>query len=337
MRFVLSVCLFFFFLFLSFPVYSDLMKAEKLNGEGKKNAAFNEYREWLQNHRQSEKYFTILIRAAKSAPLLKEGRSLLQNALPEIHDPHNRSEVLVLLARYAELAGNINSAQKYLEEAAPLTKSLQQQNTLLLQSAELLQYMGYYGRAEKKLDSMTGEVAKGSILYYKIYVLLAKCYMVKGDTKAFLGAVEMLEEAKDKRIPSVEYFLTYIGKNSNLSKQLPLSPENLLVSGLVFSLPTTETVFNILHGKEQTAVQTQKVLSENTEHFYIQTGSFRNHENADYMRRDLQKLGFSAFVDAQNIEGTLYYKVLIDAKKQAAVQKIILRLKDKGFEGYPLY
>ncbi len=323
----------FFIHFISFSAYSDLTKANQLAQEGKQAAAFTEYTQWLKINTASEKYGEIILKAAESAPTIKEGMDLLQSALPRIKISAYRLTILIYLAEYAELSGDIESAQKYYEEAGGLAAD-KQHDALQLQSARLLQYMGRYDESKTQLDSIIKGSSSDSSFYYKAYLFLAKYYLIKGNRKAFSTALEALKKNKGGKIPMVNYFLEYMKINKDLNLLFPQSPETLLAAGRINSLPNTETVFGLAG---RTEIQNTTASPPVRLHFYIQTGSFRDSENAGYMSKDLNNLGFKTFVEKQNVGGITYFKVLLDAKDPQDVQKLILRLKDKGFEGYPIY
>jgi cell division septation protein DedD len=66
----------------------------------------------------------------------------------------------------------------------------------------------------------------------------------------------------------------------------------------------------------------------------LQTGSFRDPENAEYMVRDLKARGFPAEVVAARVGDSLYYRVLVGpAQSVADAQSLLVRLKEAGFEG----
>ena len=73
---------------------------------------------------------------------------------------------------------------------------------------------------------------------------------------------------------------------------------------------------------------------------FVQVGSFTDPENADYMRQDMEGLGFSATVAPRDFGEQRYYQVLIpvtpeeDVSTQAAVQDLVVRLKERGYEGF---
>jgi TolA-binding protein len=64
----------------------------------------------------------------------------------------------------------------------------------------------------------------------------------------------------------------------------------------------------------------------------IQTGSFRDEENASYMVRDLKAKGFEARVMEAVIRDVRYYRVVVGSQ-QSTAQAMLIRLKEAGFEG----
>ncbi len=70
----------------------------------------------------------------------------------------------------------------------------------------------------------------------------------------------------------------------------------------------------------------------------IQTGSFAVEENAQYMVRDLQRLGYPARILQRDLEGRRYYRVVVDPPAAAeGTQQLLLALKNAGFEGFLLF
>jgi tetratricopeptide (TPR) repeat protein len=70
----------------------------------------------------------------------------------------------------------------------------------------------------------------------------------------------------------------------------------------------------------------------------VQTGSFRDPENAHYMIRDLKASGFDASIVEKQIGGTVYYRVVIGPAQTAEnAQAVLMKLKDASFEGVLLF
>jgi tetratricopeptide (TPR) repeat protein len=70
----------------------------------------------------------------------------------------------------------------------------------------------------------------------------------------------------------------------------------------------------------------------------VQTGSFRDPENARYMVRDLKALGFAAEVVQKEIGGQLYHRVVVGSAQPLEQAQLLLgRLKEKGYEGVLIF
>jgi len=70
----------------------------------------------------------------------------------------------------------------------------------------------------------------------------------------------------------------------------------------------------------------------------VQTGSFRDRENAQYMVRDLKVSGFEAGIVEKRIGTTLYYRVVIGPLMTVEqAQAVLMQLKDASFEGVLLF
>ncbi len=70
----------------------------------------------------------------------------------------------------------------------------------------------------------------------------------------------------------------------------------------------------------------------------IQTGSFRDPENARYMARDIEGYGFDVTVKEVTISGNTYYRVVVPlAADSTNQQETIIALKERGVEGFLVF
>jgi tetratricopeptide (TPR) repeat protein len=67
----------------------------------------------------------------------------------------------------------------------------------------------------------------------------------------------------------------------------------------------------------------------------LQTGLFGREENARVMADRLKKAGFTPVVSRRTVNGISYFAVSVNASGD--VNAVILRLKDSGFEAFPVY
>ncbi|MFW5826560.1 MAG: SPOR domain-containing protein [Alkalispirochaeta sp.] len=71
----------------------------------------------------------------------------------------------------------------------------------------------------------------------------------------------------------------------------------------------------------------------------IQTGSFRDRENAQYMARDIRELDFPAEVQEVQVNNDTFFRVIVpleDATPESA-QETVVRLKEEGVEGFLIF
>lgn len=66
----------------------------------------------------------------------------------------------------------------------------------------------------------------------------------------------------------------------------------------------------------------------------VQTGSFRDPENAAFMLADIRELGFSASLRSVEREDGTYYRVIVPIAANQDPQELIVALKEQGVEGF---
>jgi len=69
----------------------------------------------------------------------------------------------------------------------------------------------------------------------------------------------------------------------------------------------------------------------------IQTGSYTVIDNAKSMVSTLEKKGFSAIIKEKIVRNTTYYTVVLPNIPKGKSQDFIIKLKDKGIEGFLVY
>jgi hypothetical protein len=67
----------------------------------------------------------------------------------------------------------------------------------------------------------------------------------------------------------------------------------------------------------------------------LQTGLFRSEENTRVMAERLMKAGFTALITRRQVNGTEYWAVGVSPGEN--MNDAILKLKDAGFESFPVY
>lgn len=72
----------------------------------------------------------------------------------------------------------------------------------------------------------------------------------------------------------------------------------------------------------------------------IQTGSFRDGENAQYMARDIRELDFEAEVREVEINDEVFFRVIVPLPEDStpeSAQETVVRLKEEGIEGFLVF
>ncbi len=69
----------------------------------------------------------------------------------------------------------------------------------------------------------------------------------------------------------------------------------------------------------------------------IQLGSFSVKDNAVDLQKHLTEAGYAAEIRSKDVNGKTYYTVTIPVDDGADIQVLLIKLKEKGFEGYPVY
>jgi len=69
----------------------------------------------------------------------------------------------------------------------------------------------------------------------------------------------------------------------------------------------------------------------------IQTGSYLDRDNANSQIKDLNDAGFNAEIIQVIVNGNQYNRVMVTGINSLNVEKEIIKLKDAGFEGFPVY
>lgn len=71
----------------------------------------------------------------------------------------------------------------------------------------------------------------------------------------------------------------------------------------------------------------------------VQTGSFRDAENAQYMARDIEAYGFPTEIREVAIDGESYFRVIVPVSGDAPedAQDLVVELKERGVEGFLVF
>jgi tetratricopeptide (TPR) repeat protein len=325
----------------------DLIElAREYESAGVFEKSFGSYCSYLKKNLGMEDFEAVFIRAF-SLPIrvgvqLDCLYSLLENAEKSSH----RYMVLEKTAQIEEFLGRLAEAQQHYEEAAFLIPE-KRDFLSLFRSAFLLYELGFFERSfaqAKTIRSICNEqelVDDAVILSIRILYAQNKL----SDAEALLAT---LHDGIDPESITADQLYNI----HQLAVQLGMQDEAAAVSLMLeteypksvpaYLLDSTE------HRSRVTDYPTPAALlsavsddlpeekEPGTAYTGVQTGSFIKREYAERMAAELKEKGFGAVITEKVTEGNHYHKVIVPVPENANPQKIIIRLKENGYEGFLL-
>ncbi|MDR2445279.1 MAG: SPOR domain-containing protein [Spirochaetaceae bacterium] len=258
--------------------------------------------------------------------------------------PAARHDAFARLARLLQLSGSIEEAAKAWENAA-YSISGKRDDTALVEGASCYVSMGEWDKAEDivKLLLLTSRDDKN--ISNKAAYLNGQIEMFKNGDSGALEAIADNPEFISFR-PAVYYMLFEVsGKDiykTKLINEFPGSPEAYSImpgaTKLVSTLPAPHWV--LFPGRENIHVETAKTgpapgksdkTAPKTVLRSLQAGLYKDPKNASAQVERIKAAGFSASV----VQRGAYWAVFVNVPPGTAVQNIISRLKERGFEAFP--
>ncbi len=347
-----------------------LEAAETLEREGKQDQAMAVYEEWLKDHDSDARYPAVVRHCGELKRNPLSAVELYKAHLPRITD-HDMARLIKRdIALLYTVLGDNRSALDYFEQAFndPRTAI---NDPWLAAVPSLYIACGETDRAYtwiKRVDpALTERALRGELNY-----ALLEIYLIRGDADAAERALAVLARdfsdtaAYPKALLRLCAFYT-AGKDRRRAQgyldilrrdypgRLETQAAARLLSGRAGDGPAlVPNPHDIVGGvsfddrvvqKDSTPVeqrdradpsaQAAAAPTTKTAGLRIQVGSYTVRENADYMVRDLVKLGFQAETVRADIKGKIYYRVFVgqDLSSDEA-QTILARLNDAGVGGY---
>lgn len=355
----------------------SLEEAQSLEEQGKAAAALTAYRQWLKANTSSPQYGEVVLHASALEPDPNRLLEFLKSSLDQIKKqgessdplPAEAGKIALRLSLLQELLGNIEAAWRGYESS---TVALPQYK---LNLAALLVEQGKLEKALEVLDGIAPAIAlsggkegvsanrdiiiRSRILKARILTLQNKiapaertlrellALRIKSDylAEALLALFELLINEK-RRSDGAEVL-------EELRLKFPRSPEYILAQAIwenrvdavvVFAFSPLRLLHSTLGSGSLTDTAEEKKaplpgpVSSEEQLVLVQVGSFRMKENAEYLASDLQGLGFAACIVDFKLKDNLYYRVVVDPPRVVEeAQKVLMHLKDAGFEGFLLF
>lgn len=329
---------------------------------GSHDEAIEAFRKWLSENEDDSRHTRAAIELSVLLDDLNERYLVLSNAIENAEDPADRHDALRALAIAAEGLGDLAEAQQLFRDASfalPDEKDFES----LLDSALISFELGQYRNAEAQ-SRVIIETVKDARLRIAATVLLSRIYYVNDRDEDAIDLLTEVTEGEEGELdaPGLYWMFrlsTLMGLDDvsdysvdRLETHYAESVEAALIRGEVRRVPTPSALLEatgvgavpeISESTTESIVETDSAVTtiaepqSTTGMVQIQTGSFTVKENAEYAAADLRDAGFTSSIEERVVSDTLYYRVVVPDVQEDEINRVLIELKEEGFEGYPIY
>jgi hypothetical protein len=266
-----------------------------------------------------------------------------------------RRGLLIRLAQIQELTGNIEAAAQNWAAAA-LAEPGKPDHLSLIRGACCLAAMGEWDRAASAAKTVLLAAQAGPAFFLARYVAAQAGAFGSGELSALTALAE--DPGYISLRPAIYYTLWKISGagpaaegserwKTRLIAEFPRSPEGRIASGAE-AAPSAMWLF--FPGRGEMSLETAALPaapaappaptapaanSAASGQGILQTGLFGNEANARNQAERLRAAGFSPAVTQRRVNGTDYWAVSVPPEQDMG--RTILRLKDAGYESFPVF
>jgi hypothetical protein len=278
--------------------------------------------------------------------------------------PEEKREAAIRLARLHGLAGNLEKAAGYWDAAGKISEKAAgvQRGTALLEKARLLIAQGEYEKAGGVLGDILAGKEKGGFITEARFLSALAAFFRNGEE----GPLARLAEEGDLGpLKSGLYYALWKFTGGEVWKarllaEYPAGPEALIVRGGPIQ-PAAAPLWFLFPGREglglsapadpgpAAAVPGGTVPARDpaapasapapeageTKAAALQVGLYGREENARLMAERLENAGFTPSLRIRKLEDRSYWAVTVPAGEDG--NAVMMRLKDRGFESFPLF
>ncbi len=346
-------------------VAQDLQQAVTLEQQGHAAEAVAAYQKWLASNPPGPQWDETLLRMAALMSDPRKAVVSILDGLPKISTNEARHDAYVMVGELDELLGNWAGAQESYQNASlvPGNKDF----SSLLESARILLQLGRFEEASGQVRSIIA-ICQDSRTVEEARVLSVKLDEIAGKTvDAEKTMADLLEGTLKSTLTAQNLATLYevsvrldLGARTKsivelLKSRYPKSPETAVVTGQATRFPSPAALLGygsgpytgapsksgptagVPSGSGAAPEGTTAPTSRPTGTIAIQIGSYEDPTNADYRLQDLEHAGFHGKILKSRVGGKIYYKVIIPDVPLDKSQDEVVKLKEKGFEGFLLY
>ncbi|MDR2515985.1 MAG: hypothetical protein LBC88_01235 [Spirochaetaceae bacterium] len=256
-----------------------------------------------------------------------------------------RNIVLRRLARLRSLAGDLEKAVENWTGAAFVTSPPDPAS--LLEAARCYIALGDYLSADRMIGLVLNGSAPPDLLREAQYFAAVSAAFRTGNTEALASLLPVPEYADKKS--ALLYMIWRLAADENaltrLLAECPLSPEASIVRETAPINAPARPMWLFPGGREGIIVAERFSLSQEpaapplstaeNRPALLQTGLFSREENARSMMERLSRAGFSVVMNRRDVNGSVFF--VVGVPPGDTVNTTIIRLRDAGFEAFPVY
>lgn len=289
---------------------------------------------------------------------IEESLSYLLETVPKISDLSEKRAIYIFIASLQEQMSLFNDAQRSYATAAGISSgtvqgmSKKSNEQLVLDAVRCALSAGDYVTANNYLNSAVRnskeETIQAHIKLYTQWSDLCKAENADDLEEPILMLQTYLKLDSMKSVQSsillTLWYITGEKTYSNeINKKYPSSLEAAIVKGDIQLLPTPFWFFVPKKGDAEIGVGTfsKEITEEKTEQIKtpsenkiakLQLGLFRTENNANLLKEELSKKGFSAYIETEKrASGTTYFIVLMNENSSNTIAD---QLRSAGYECY---
>ncbi len=262
-------------------------------------------------------------------------------SLPE-SDKH---KAYIEIAEIKCALGELAEAAEYFEKASLSVKG-KKDFTSLYRAAEINVETACYREAEAQIRAIMtfadnlGLRIKSEVLSARIKsnidliddAILILNNIIKATDSIPMEAVRFIDDfyqknSKKYELPEIADFL------KKRSEMIPYQQVARIISPEMFFSNEKLDIQFIDNNRETVSLDDDADINV----FYIQLGSFSVKENAEDLFKRATEKGYKAEIRTKNVNGKDYLVVAVPVTEAGGEQELIIKLKEDGFEGYPVY
>ena len=311
-----------------------------------------------------------------TAGTVRESRALLlEELLPSLEDAVEIQRAHALIAELAELSSDYAAAQLHYRRAWDVRPDRAALGLLLL-SAQLRLELGDLNAALSEAKNVL-ELSDQPPQRLDSRLLIGRILLASGNRPAAISTVESVWQSIEDRpgvnsdsgqlfvtydlarqleleqvaqgaftalgehhSRSVEYSLARSDRPSHQRRVEPFPSPTQIFAALPYTTPPPAAKHAPPETGTAAAARTATAATATRKVHGIQTGTFRDPENATYMARDISNAGFPVEVHERTRDGVKSYQVVVPLERGTEREQALSRmtaLKDAGIEGFLLY